>query len=59
MGPLLGCVRNKSRVCYTPRGNLRSWGPDGHGCLAQEAGLSLRAGLSCLRLLFQEQGSGR
>ena len=45
MDPLLGCVGDKSRVCYTPRGNPGSWGPAGHGCSAQEAGLTSRAGL--------------
>lgn len=43
MGPPLGCVWNKSQLYYTPRGNPGAWGPEGHDCLAQEAGLNLES----------------
>lgn len=45
MGPPLGCVWDKSQVCYTPRGNPGSWGPEGHDCFAQEAELTSRVSL--------------
>lgn len=52
MCSLLGCVGDKSCVCYTPRGNPKSWGPERHAAWHRRQNFTLRAGLRLSEVAF-------
>lgn len=52
MSSLLGCVGDKSCVCYTPRGNPKPWKPEGHAAWHRRQDFTLRAGLRLPEVAF-------